>query len=378
MKYCRICCSKLGPPLISISKPSLTSNLVKKEINTDIYVCKDCTHAQSPDLPNIDNYYDTEYKISLSTEEFDQLFRVKNGKNIYRTDFQASLILKQNIKKGARILDFGCGKATTLKKIFFSRPDIKPYAFEVSDDYSIFWDKWIPETNQATHSIPSKWTYKFDLIISNFVLEHVKNPVEILCVLKKLLKPSGMLVFTVPNSLQNSGDYFVVDHINKFTFSSISKAIKIAGFDNYKILEDIFKGAFFVVVSNKEYKKKYSELDPSKKSNDLKSVYNQLHAWDSRIKKIKNFNTKRSEFIIYGAGFYGSLYSIFLKEKPIFFLDNSKFLINEKRFRIPIIKPENCPKKVKLLIVGLSPEKKQDLSITNSKWLPKNCKIIYF
>ena len=53
MKYCRICCSKLGPPLISISKPSLTSNLAKMEINTDIYVCKDCTHAQSPDLPNI-------------------------------------------------------------------------------------------------------------------------------------------------------------------------------------------------------------------------------------------------------------------------------------------------------------------------------------
>ena len=99
MKYCRICCSKLGPPLTSISKPSLTSNLAKMEIDTVIYVCKNCTHAQSRDLPNIDNYYDTEYKISLSTEEFDQLFRVKNGKNIYRTDFQASLILKQNIKK---------------------------------------------------------------------------------------------------------------------------------------------------------------------------------------------------------------------------------------------------------------------------------------
>ena len=83
----------------------------------------------------------------------------------------------------------------------------------------------------------------FDLTISNFVLEHV-NPVETLAI-KKLLKPSEMLVFTVLNSSKNSGDYFVIDRINKFTFSYF-KAIKIVGFDNYKILEDIFKGSFLL------------------------------------------------------------------------------------------------------------------------------------
>ena len=74
-----------------------------------------------------------------------------------------------------------------------------------------------------------------------------------MCVLK-LLKPSGMLVFTVPNYLLlNSGDYFVIDHINKFTFSVFIKQLKFLSFlINYKILEDIFKGSFFVVVSNKD------------------------------------------------------------------------------------------------------------------------------
>ena len=45
MKYCRIFYTKLGPPFISISKPSLTSNLEKMEMNTDKYICKDCTYA---------------------------------------------------------------------------------------------------------------------------------------------------------------------------------------------------------------------------------------------------------------------------------------------------------------------------------------------
>ena len=50
-------------------------------------------------------------------------------------------------------------------------------------------------------------------------------PTDILDLMYKLICPGGLLFFTVPNPLDNSGDLLVVDHLNKFTISSIKQAL---------------------------------------------------------------------------------------------------------------------------------------------------------
>ena len=80
-------------------------------------------------------------------------------------------MMKLKFKKNSSVLDFGCGKATTLKNLLKKRNDINPFVFEVSRDYKESWDKWIPENNQATYTIPQKWYNTFDLLINDSSIE---------------------------------------------------------------------------------------------------------------------------------------------------------------------------------------------------------------
>ena len=246
MNNCRVCNEKLGKEELNLASPSVTSMSENLNIGTYIYLCRNCAHCQSPDLPDVTEYYDNNYKISLKTDDFDQLYETKGDTSIFRTEHQATLISELKFKKNSRVLDFGCGKATTLKNLLKKRNDINPFVFEVSRDYKESWDKWIPENNQATYTIPQKWHNTFDLLICNFVLEHVMWPTDILDLMYKLICPGGLLFFTVPNPLDNSGDLLVVDHLNKFTISSIKQALINSAFNLEEISDKKFRGAFTV------------------------------------------------------------------------------------------------------------------------------------
>ena len=107
---------------------------------------------------------------------------------------------------------------------------IQPFVFDVSKSYKPYWDRWIPEKNQAIYHIPGGWKKKFHVICLHYVLEHVPNPVEVLKNLQHLLKDDGVIYISVPNFLKNVGDIFVVDHINKFTVESIDETARLAGY----------------------------------------------------------------------------------------------------------------------------------------------------
>ena len=374
MNNCRVCNEKLGKEELNLAAPSVTSMSENLNLRTKIYLCRNCAHCQSPDLPNVSEYYDNNYKISLKTDDFDQLYETKGDTSIFRTEHQATLISELKFKKNSRVLDFGCGKATTLKNLLKKRNDINPFVFEVSRDYKESWDKWIPENNQATYTIPQKWHNTFDLLICNFVLEHVMWPTDILDLMYKLICPGGLLFFTVPNPLDNSGDLLVVDHLNKFTISSIKQALINSDFNLEEISDKKFRGAFTVVASKNNNKKQIS-LDCKK--NEISSLERKISKWGSRFEEIKKIDKKNLNIAIYGAGFYGTLFYNFLKYKPTCFLDKSIHLNNRKHLGIPVLSPEKCPQNIDILLIGLNPEKAKSIFQLSNKWIPKNCKVIF-
>ena len=374
MNNCRVCNEKLGKEELNLAAPSVTSMSENLNLRTKIYLCRNCAHCQSPDLPNVSEYYDNNYKISLKTDDFDQLYETKGDTSIFRTEHQATLISELKFKKNSRVLDFGCGKATTLKNLLKKRNDINPFVFEVSRDYKESWDKWIPENNQATYTIPQKWHNTFDLLICNFVLEHVMWPTDILDLMYKLICPGGLLFFTVPNPLDNSGDLLVVDHLNKFTISSIKQALINSDFNLEEISDKKFRGAFTVVASKNNNKKQIS-LDCKK--NEISSLERKISKWGSRFEEIKKIDKKNLNIVIYGAGFYGTLFYNFLKYKPTCFLDKSIHLNNRKHLGIPVLSPEKCPQNIDILLIGLNPEKAKSIFQLSNKWIPKNCKVIF-
>ena len=124
MTTCRVCASPIGEVAYEASAPALTSMMAFIDIPTLVFVCDDCGHAQCADLPDIETFYDTTYRISLESDDHDQIFAVAaDGSPIYRTDHQAAI--------GLRLMDLPQGlgdlRSHLVRKAFFeSAQDSRP------------------------------------------------------------------------------------------------------------------------------------------------------------------------------------------------------------------------------------------------------------
>lgn len=358
--YCIVCEEPLNNLIYQSSgSDSLTSLCEVSATDTSVYFCKNCGHIQTSEIKNIDEYYDTQYKILIDSEEEQQLYEIKNGNRIYRFDHQAiTFVNKLKIPQNSKILDYGSAKASTLKKIKEIRPDIEPFVFDVSEMYRPFWNKFIKPENCAFYKTKKEWKNSFDIITSFFVLEHAKNVREALRDVYNLLKPEGVFYFIVPNTLVNIADLIVIDHINHFTINSITHLMNKEGFYNIDIDTNSHAGAFIV---------------SAKKDKDIKQIkLEEIKELEIKVKEISDFwnNIKRrvlffekeysnhDKSAIYGSGFYGSFLASSLKDlnKVSCFIDANPFRQGKTLFNKPIISPESLDKGINLIYVGLNPK----------------------
>jgi len=101
---------------------------------------------------------------------------------------------------------------------------------------------------------------KFDIVVMGFILEHVKNPSEILTRFKKYLNPNGSLFISVPNAealnrrLGNTAGFLsdlhelsqndlLLGHLRFYTVTSLAGEVKNAGY-NIKSIEGIYLKPF--------------------------------------------------------------------------------------------------------------------------------------
>ena len=114
---CRVCSKSLGSASFNDNGPSLTSIRTVLNIATKVWVCENCGHAQSPDLPDISDFYDTQYRISLDIDGHDQLYENKNGQQLFRTAYQAEMLENLDIPKAFKSLRLWCGQSDNFTKI---------------------------------------------------------------------------------------------------------------------------------------------------------------------------------------------------------------------------------------------------------------------
>ena len=373
-EVCRVCNSNNLIEKFHCDGPSITSIKTLLPVAVSIFGCQNCGHLQKPNLKKIEKFYDTEYKISMESADHDQVYRVNNGKILYRVDQQVEILKKIELGTYSNVLDFGAGKGVTLKNFADFRSDLCPYVYDVSKDYKSYWDTWLPNERQSVYKIPSSWLGTFDLITSFFVFEHLDDPLGKLISIKKLLRDGALFLLTVPNSSDNTGDLLVADHLNHFNEESLNLLFSRAGFKIKLFDKKLFDGAYVVLARN------MNEVNDKSDNGNIPNLISEqekaLKKWETIIQKIEKF-TVDPPIAIYGAGFYGALVSTKLNQKPEIFLDRNEFLYGKRLFDVPIMKPEDCPSNIKTIIISLNPSKARDIISENDNWIPNGTKILY-
>lgn len=377
MPSCRVCGSHLGEPIYHADAPGITSMMTSLDIPTRVYACASCGHVQSEGLPDVQKFYDTEYRISLDSNEHDQLYAMVDGKPVFRTDRQAELVLQLvDLPSNARILDYGAAKAVTLKKIMERRPDLRGHVFDVSRDYASHWESWLPADRCATYALPDSWKDGFDLVTTHFVLEHVDAPVDMLRSIRAMLKPRGVLFLSVPDIVGNPGDLLVVDHLNHFCSASLERALLEAGYCDVRFHADAFSGGLVATAKAGGAGSGVARCSPSYQS------LLDLAAFWSRAGTILDCAAEThadTGGAIYGAGFYGTFIAARIARRANLgcFVDRNPHLQGKTHFGLPVLQPGDLPTDVGVVFAGLNPLKARSILENVREWKGRAIKTVF-
>lgn len=363
---CNVCDSPVGEPIFSSrSDTALTSLCEQREGRVQVWSCPRCAHLLGRPLAETEMYYASDYRILLDHDDEDQIYEVRGGEIVYRTDHQIDVLRrKMAVAEGAMLLDYGCAKASTPKRLLESRPDLQVHLFDVSDMYLQHWDRFLPPERRAVNDTPQSWAGRFDVVTSFFALEHIPQPLETVRKVAALLREGGMFYAVVPDTFGNVADFIVIDHVNHFTTPSVHMLLRQAGFDDISVDSEAHRGAL-VIMARKAANAPATEADgASAASPELQSVRtesSQLAAfWSALDERIQDAERQHagSEFAIYGSGFYGAFIFTALRDSSRVrcFLDQSPYQQGKTLFGKPIVKPESLPADVQVLFVGLNPK----------------------
>ncbi len=168
---------------------------------------------------------------------------------------------KENFKKGSlyeevaivvgqnkKILDIGCANGLFGK--YLKKKNNVVYGVEISDKMAIQAKKNLNKVfvlNIEKNPLPFK-NNEFDVILCMDILEHLFDPREVLKKLKNYLKPTGLLIVTVPNAVHWSMRL----HILSGKFNYEEKGLRDSGhirFFTSTTALSLFKNSGYVVES---------------------------------------------------------------------------------------------------------------------------------
>ena len=161
---------------------------------------------------NTKNYWDNRWASGTYQKTEDERHSERRNK------------ILEPIKPGSKVLDVGCGSGS-LMHLLRDRLNCSCTGIDISEVSinlvkGMGFEGYVTELPKLPPEILNR---KFDFVIAEEVLEHLKHPDETLKALKNVLKPGGKLIATVPNDCMKPGE--TDDHVNAFTVEPLQTLI---------------------------------------------------------------------------------------------------------------------------------------------------------
>jgi len=352
---------------------SITSLSQTYEGKTIVYLNEEIGHLQTKEIEDIETYYDKQYQFFNQSDEDDILYKVVDGKKIFRQEHQVNTLLsKINLEAGMEVLDYGCAKGTVMKRLAQQKPSVKTYLFDVSQMYVSLWEKFLPSDRYASYKTKEEWQGKFDVVTSFFAFEHAPDPLKELRNINSLLKDDGYFYCIVPNVYENTGDFIVADHVHHYSDVSLRYLLAKAGFETIEIDASSHFGAYIALGKKISQTSLELQIDSEDLASVAKAAMETANYWNALQNKICQFeeSVNGQKAAIYGAGVYGSFIATCLKnlEDIQCFIDQNPLLYGTKAFNKPIISNNELPTEIKVIYVGLNPKIAKQVVSGFSKW----------
>ena len=257
---CRICDHNLYERVFFIEEMPLTddfisiSNKNKKEYLSDItiYRCENCGVVQNPIDFNHEAYYE-DYKYSSAHSQFVQKFMSSYAR------VTLDLYQKEN-NKASSILEIGSGDGEQLSHY---------KTFGIQNILGIEPSKYLADlaNKQGINTMvdlfeldtPSKIKDKFDICLSSFTFDHVREPLNYLNAAHSLLNESGILALEIHDleKMINRTEYCLFEHEHTIylTSNDITHILENSGFSVISINpidQKNVRGNSMIVIAKKE------------------------------------------------------------------------------------------------------------------------------
>ena len=224
--------------------PAHEPNYFIKDYKREILKCNICGHFIARHKINTSNFYKRNYStISHGNElykKFKRILKLKKQSDNYHRVKRVLLFFKDLKKKKIKLLDIGSGLGIFLYSL---KRKVNWTLFGIEPDMNFAkFSKFDLELNIENKNLNLFKKKNFDIITLNKVLEHVKNPINLLCGAKNTLGKGGYIYIEVPDGTSASNtvngkerEEFFLDHLHIFSIKSLSDLIIASGMSIEKI-----------------------------------------------------------------------------------------------------------------------------------------------
>jgi len=203
--------------------------------------CDNCGHIfqnPRPKLAVADRLYPSNYYTLSGRHTKSSSLLIAWAKNLIIS--RRLSFFHDKLKKGCRILEVGCGDCNLLLNLKKKYPRCEFSGIDLTFSQKAKHDCKTKNISLFKGSVEEMILPKntYDIIIMNQLIEHLWQPLKVLKKLRQALKKNGFLSIETPNISgydrkffkDKWGGYYYPRHLNLFSFESLARLLKNAGF----------------------------------------------------------------------------------------------------------------------------------------------------